>query len=275
MVGASSGTEGCWRREQPFYRSFREIRDQGECLKDKSVTLDEFIASEYLPYAQKTMKSWKTTEVMLRRYVSPTFGSRNICDIKRVEVQGWQSGLIKDGFSTGTANRAFAALSALYSYAELLGYIPFGLSPCYKVAKFPKTRREPFVAPPEKVAELIKVLQQSDKDIAKAILLLIMTGARRGEILRAKWDDVDLDKKQLRSPRGVLGRQRYIALSNEACAILRELEATSQSEWLFPGRKPDKPFHEIFPFWDKIRKSVGLDGMKIEDLRYADRHICN
>lgn len=205
---------------------------------------------------------------MLRRYVSPTFGRRLICDIKRIEVQGWQSGLLKDGFSKGTANRAFAALSFMYSYAELLGYIPFGLSPCYKVAKFPRTRREPFVAPPEKMAELIAMLKESDKNIAKAILLLIMTGARRGEILRAKWSDVDLDAKKLRSPRDVLGPQRYIDLNEEACAMLCELKASSQSEWLFPGRKPDKPFHEIFPFWDKVRKAVGLPKMTIEDLRY-------
>lgn len=216
------------------------------------------------------MKSWKTAEVMLRRYVSPTFGHRGICDIRRMEVQSWQSSLIKDGFSAGTANRAFAALSALYSYAEFLGYIPFGLSPCYKVAKFPETRREPFAASPDKIAELVQALKRSGKTAAKAILLLIMTGARKGEILEAKWSDVDLEKKELRSPRGVRGPQRYIHLSDEACAILSGLKASSQSEWIFPGRKPDKPCHELFPFWDKMRKAAGLPGMKIEDLRYVN-----
>ena len=268
MARANSDTEVFSRKEQPFFRSFREIRDQGELLRDRNPTLDEFVASEYLPYARETVKSWKTSEVMLRRYISPTFGQRRLCDVRRMEVQSWQNNMLKSGFSAGTVNRAFATLSAMYSYAELLGYIPFGLSPCYKLAKLPEARHEPYIAPPEKIAELIEALKQSDKIAAKAILLLIMTGARKKEILRAKWDDVDWETRKLRSPREVPGQQRYIDLSDDACAILNELKASSQSEWIFPGRNPDKPFYEIFPFWDKVRKAVGLAGMKIEDLRY-------
>lgn len=206
---------------------------------------------------------------MLRRHVSPVFGQRKLSEIKRSEVREWQVKLLREGFTVSTSNRSLAVLSSLFSYAEYLGYVPLGMSPCYKISPLPVPKRTIFIAPREKVAEILAMLEKSETRQPKAIRLIILTGARKGEILRARWDDVDWANKKLRSVRDMHGELRWIELPDAAIEILRELHEQKVSEWIFPGRTPDKPLSDIFRYWDRFRNELGIPQMKIEDLRFS------
>lgn len=254
----------------PYLLSFREQRNQGDLLKRHKLTLDEFATLEYLPYIRKSLKSWQTSERLLRCHISPVFGHRKLCEIKRMEVQAWQQNMLKDGLSISTANRILAALKALCSYAELRGYLPFGMSPCYKLSVFPNIKRTAYIAPPDKVREMLNILKQNNHLAAKALSLLILTDARKNEFLLAKWEDIDWDKKRLRSPRNTRGQQRMIELPEEAVEILKEIKATSESNWIFSGRKDGQPISSLTPFWFKFREEMGVTQMRIDDLRYND-----
>jgi len=125
--------------------------------------------------------------------------------------------------------------------------VPFGLSPCYKVTLLPDKKRRPYIAPPEKIAEMLETLKQRAGLPAKALQLIILTDARMNEIVKAKWEDVDRENKTLRSTRGPKDSHIFIELPEEAMEILKELKAAAKNDWIFPGRKPDSPVHwQIF-----------------------------
>lgn len=259
------------RGEQPYILSFRKERDLGKRVRRKKLTLDQFASLEYIPYIRKSIKSWAVSEHILRRHISPVFGHRQLCGIKRSEVRAWLDGMLKQGLTVSTCNRQFATLRALCSHAEYLGYIPLGLSPCYKVSRFPQNKPEPRIVPPEKLAEVMAALKQSGHAMAKAIRLIHLTSSRKNEILKAQWKDIDWKGKKLRSARHNPGKTRWIDLPQEAIEMLTEMRATAESEWIFPGKKPGTPVSDIYQFWNRTRKALGLPQLKIEDLRFNNR----
>ena len=71
----------------------------------------------------------------------------------------------------------------------------------------------------------------------------ILTAARTGEAIGARWSEIDLDKGLWTVPgeRMKSGRERRVPLSDRALAIISQLP---DGEFLFAGRKPHKPLSQ-------------------------------
>jgi integrase len=76
---------------------------------------------------------------------------------------------------------------------------------------------------------------------ALALEFTILTASRSGEVIGAKWGEVDLDKALWTVPaeRMKAGKEHRVPLSSRAVAILIGLQALG-SQWLFPGAKGGK-----------------------------------
>jgi integrase len=79
-----------------------------------------------------------------------------------------------------------------------------------------------------------------------AVLLLLLTAARPGEIQRARWEEIDLTARAWRIPAAKMKARRdhVVYLPRQAVDMLEELRTiTGHSPWLFPG--PSKRFRHI------------------------------
>lgn len=110
---------------------------------------------------------------------------------------------------------------------------------------------------------------KSDRPEAFALRLLLLTGGRKSEILKARWENVRLDQRLLTVPLSKSGRPRHILLSEAAIKVLRVLPRTLGNPWLFPGHAPGKPLSDIYRFWNELRRSLGLADVRIHDLRHT------
>ena len=101
------------------------------------------------------------------------------------------------------ANRVVRTLSQLYRHAEEWGLLPAGHNPCRGVMKYPERRRERFFTGSE-FERLGRVLKDAEDAgwmssvSVTAIRLLMLTGCRKNEILRLRWEEVDIQKGELR-----------------------------------------------------------------------------
>jgi integrase len=95
---------------------------------------------------------------------------------------------------------------------------------------------------------------------AIAFEFAILTAARSGEVLRARWEEMDLDRGVWTCPaqRMKAGRLHRVPLSARALEIVRAMHEVQTSEWVFPGRIANKPLSAVA--FDKV-----LRAMKIED----------
>jgi integrase len=114
--------------------------------------------------------------------------------------------------------------------------------------------------PYEDVAAFVGELRKRRATAALALEFCILTAARSGEVLGARWSEIDLDKKIWTIPaiRMKAGREHRVPLSNRAVAILKKLRDHDCGEFVFPGQKPKKPL-------SNMAMEMVLRRMKIEN----------
>lgn len=259
------------RHDQPIYAPESPSVTTGYHKRSgKSfANLDAFFSAVYLPHIKLRKRSWRVDERIARQHLSPTFGERKLADIQRYEVEDWLHGLSEKGLAPATCNRILAVLKTVCSLAEMRGLLPAGQSPCAGVSSFKiHTQRERYLSQDE-AQRLMRTLEKSSRLEAFAIRLLLLTGARKSEILRARWENVRLDLRLLIVPLSKSGKPRHILLSNAALEVLQAMPRTLGNPWLFPGHAPGKPLSDLYLFWDKLRSELGLAGVRIHDLRHT------
>lgn len=231
--------------------------------------LDAFVSNVYLPHIRLRKRSWSVDERIARQHLSPTFGARELADIQRHEVEDWLHGLSSGGLAPATCNRILAVLKTICSLAEMRGLLPAGQSPCAGVSSFKiHTQRERYLTRDE-AQRLMRTLEKNDRPEAFAIRLLLLTGARKSEVLKARWENVRLDLRLLIVPLSKSGKPRHILLSDEAIAVIRSIQRQPGNPWLFHGHAPGKPLSDLYLFWNKLRRKLGLSDVRIHDLRHT------
>jgi integrase len=102
-------------------------------------------------------------------------------------------------------------------------------------------------------------------DVAKLILL---QGMRPEEVLRLRPEDVDLERGTLRIARGkTKAARRALKLRADAIEILARRVA-ADTEWLFPGKIPDRPISKLNNPHDRTLREAGVSFV-LYDLRHT------
>jgi integrase len=210
--------------------------------------------------AHKKTSSVRMDERNIANHVLPLMGDLLVEEITRRDVDhfklavkdgrhadpeaesrsGYRGGAVVTGGS-GVANRCLALLSKMFNLAELWGLRPDNSNPVRHVEKYPETRKERFLSAEEfdRLANVLEQLETSDREgpfVIAAIRLLAFTGARLSEILRLRWEYVNLDHKALWLPDSKTGR-KTIYLSSPAIAVLETLPRISGNPYVIPGKR--------------------------------------
>lgn len=152
------------------------------------------------------------------------------------------------------------------------GLRPDGSNPTAHVDKFAEEARERFLSPDE-LARLGKALSEAadageSPYVVGALRLLILTGARLSEVLTLKWEHVDFDARLLRLPDSKTGK-KTIALPAAALEVLTSLPRQEGNHYVVCGAVVGAHLINLHKPWRRIRKSAGLDDVRIHDLRHS------
>ena len=108
---------------------------------------------------------------------------------------------------------------------------------------------------------------------AAIIRLLLLTGARKSEVLNLTWDQIDMKRGIWTKPAHTTKQKRteHVPLSAEALAVLQEVieQPWRDAVHVFPGVIAGKPVHCIKKFWSDVRVAAELDPTRIHDLRHT------
>ena len=225
-----------------------------------------FIEKHYLPHAKARKRSWQTEVGILRRHILPIFSGAKLKAITRFALSRWLESLRDKGLSPATCNRALFLMKYVFNCARRWGFI--AESPARDVSVLPGEEfRERYLSE-EEARRLLNALDaEKDRLAALAVKLLLFTGARKSEILAARWENVDVARRILTVPLSKSGKARHIPLSDAALQVLAEIK--SQSEWLFPSSQKDSHISSIFAAWDRVRTKTGLKDVRLHDLRHS------
>ncbi|MBM3469120.1 MAG: site-specific integrase [Alphaproteobacteria bacterium] len=230
----------------------------------------EDLAEKYLKLhaeTEKRPKSIKEDKSMLNNYILKEFGTRKVDNIIFEDIQELHASLNKKRI---LSNRILALLHKMFNLAVQWRWRRD--NPVSGIKKYQEHKRTRWLQEDE-MQRLLRVLDAYPNQVTSNIIrLLLLTGARKHEVLQATWDQFDLDKGvwTKRAHTTKQKKMEHSPLSPSALIILREIEEKkTDSPFLFPGNATDKPLQDFKKSWNTIRKRADLKDFTIHDLRHT------
>jgi len=196
--------------------------------------------SEYLP--RKRPSTQTTYRQQIAAEIIPALGRLKVANVAFADIDGVHRAITKRG-RPYRANRVLALLSRIFTMAVRWHMRPD--NPCKGIERNQEHKRRRYLSADE-LTRLIRALDEyGDQQSADIIRLLLLTGARRGEALQARWDDFDLASGTWRKP-GATTKQKTeheVPLSGAAVHLLTGLRqrVPRHEEWLFPAADGSAP----------------------------------
>jgi integrase len=209
-------------------------------------------------------------ERLLRKLTFPVLGAHPIDAIDRPAIAKLHHALAD---TPRQANHVLSVLSKVMSWAAKRGLLSSDANPCRGIDRYRENKRERFLSAAE-LSRLGEALREAEREktlapyAIAAIRLLLLTGARKNEILSLKWDYVDPDNRLLRLPRSKTG-PKSIYLTTAAAEILRSLPRVQGNPFVIVGEKPGVHLVNLQKPWDRIRVRAGLEDVRLHDLRHS------
>jgi integrase len=204
---------------------------------------------------------------IIRKYIIPEIGNRTAVSIAYGDIAKLHRHITDKG-GPYIANRAMAVLGKMFGLA-----IRWGMrtdNPTKGIERNHESKRTLYLTADE-IARLSAVLLARGDGVANVIRLLLLTGARKGEVLSARWADIDLAAGIWTKPAHSTKQKtaHRVPLSEAARRILADIyeRQGAGQEWVFPGRAGH--LRRIDNAWASIRRAAGIPEVRLHDLRHT------
>ena len=229
---------------------------------------EEYLERHAIP--RKASSSVKEDKSLWRRYLKPAFGHLKVNAITRNDIERLHASKSEQ---PSCANHIFCLLSKMMNLAVDWEYRTD--NPCKGIKKYHEEPRNRFLTKEERERLTVALGKEADQAGAIAIWLCRLTGARKGEVLQARWDQFDLDAKipvwQIPASSTKQRRVNRKPLSRVAATMLAEWKEVcppSKAGWVIPGRDPEKRRSDLNGPWRRARDRAGLENVRMHDLRH-------
>jgi integrase len=241
--------------------------------------LDEVVAR------RNRVGTLKLRRLLVKNHITPHLGTKRLAEIGRKDIEDMHHAV--SGRYPVAANRAVSACSAILATALRWGLLE--RNPALNTHRNTEEGRERYLTP-EEIARLSKALDESQaQDSADMVRLLMLTGARFGEVAAMRWEQLDLEAgvwtkpaattKQNKTHRvplsppavTLLMRRRNSAKATKRPSMGSKLDRAARKDdpWVFPGDGKDGHMTTIRVFWAAICKRAEIKGARVHDLRHT------
>ena len=249
-------------------------------LPQSGLTFGDFIDRHYYPYIATYKKCPSADKTLLNNHLLPAFGKIQMIQIRRFMVMEFLQSKVKAGYKPGYCNRFLVLLNYCFSLAQKWELIDLKENPIKGISLLKNVSRPERFLQKLELDELIQAVSQSPNPLLKYFVpFALLTGARKREILDAKWSQINFTNQTWFIPMTKSGKALTVPLTSQTIELLSALksellslfpeESNDSIEWLFPNPKTGKPFKSIFNAWNTARAKAGLSDLRIHDLRHS------
>jgi integrase len=222
----------------------------------------------------KSLTAWEAT---LGAYVQPVFGTLPVHAIDTALVTKAIEPIWAE--KPETASRVRGRIEAILDWATARGYRQ-GENPARwrghldkLLPKKTKVRRVEHHAalPYVEIGAFMAELRQQEGVAARALEFAILTAARTGEVIGARWDEFDLAERLWTVPaeRMKAGKEHRVPLSDAALGILDELAKVRHGDFVFLGGRAGRPISNMAMLM--LLRRMGRDDLTIHGFRSTFR----
>lgn len=256
----------------------KEVARQQKIAAAKAKTFD-VCAAEYIELQrpmwanEKHAQQWTNT---IATYASPLIGKLPIAHIETDDVLNvlkpiWTS-------KPDTASRLRGRIESVLGWATVHGWRS-GQNPArfkdHLEHLLPKrqasAQKHHASMPYAEVPAFMQKLQNESGMARYALEFLILCASRTGEVIAAKWSEIDSQKRiwAIGAIRMKAKIEHRVALSDRALEVLKAVKPFSQGEYVFAGRKHDKPLSNMA--MAELLKRMGVTGITVHGFRSSFR----
>jgi len=232
--------------------------------------VDRFIADGMLEHYRSKRDAIRHLDYFCKR-----FGPWPVTNLSSDMISDERKLLVTTPMANGklranaTINRYTATLSAIFSYActNLDWMIE---NPCIRLIKLKEPPARNRQLTPHEMTGLLKEAKKSRNSYLYCFILMgFVTGARRGEILSLKWENVDLNRGCAHIPESKNGSARTVPLPPLVVEELKKIhERRNPAKRYVFASKRTFGIMDIKKSWYKALKEAGITDMRFHDIRH-------
>ncbi|MBN1270903.1 MAG: tyrosine-type recombinase/integrase [Candidatus Aminicenantes bacterium] len=241
------------------------MKDHPSQQKTKKVKFSKFAEMYIEDYAKVNKASWKDDEYRISKFAE-FFGDIYLDELPPVAIEKFKMERLKQGAEKSTVNRYLTILKRMYNVAIEWGYTKG--NPVNAVKSFPKADKLKERILPQDEEE--RLLEAASAHLKPIIIMALNTGMRRGEILNLKWNDVNLEAKEIKLVKTKSGRSRIVDINS---VLLKELSGLlktgKKQDFVFLNPKTGKPYNKLQTSFDGACRRADIKGLRFHDLRHT------
>jgi site-specific recombinase XerD len=264
--------------------AIQKIKQQNAANKQSSglsgVTLNDFLAKQYLPYVQSYKRSWKSDVSMINTHIAPNLGQLVMCKVSAFDITNFIETMKHKNLAPGTINRALVLLRYAYKLAQRWQEPGVNLNAWLSIKQLKVDNRIERYLTPEQSANLLHQVKDSlNPQLVFIVAFLIYTGARKREVLEVKWSDINFDQSSWKISKNKSNKVRHIPLSEGALETLSAVREkwtcqhwgvrVDPDDFIFANPSTGKPYSSFFYSWDTARTKAGMPELRVHDLRHS------
>ena len=170
----------------------------------------------------------------MKNHLLPRFGSKYLDEITRQDIVKMHYERKASGAAAGSANRLLIMMRFIFNLAVRWELPGIKSNPTKGVPLMEENNKKERYLSVEEAQRLYTAVCTSENPMLQYIVpMLILTGARKREVLDAKWQDFDFLRRIWRIPTTKTGKARHVPLSDGVISLLSAMPRDQKCEWTF------------------------------------------
>jgi integrase len=231
-------------------------------------TIREYAA---LYVEHSTNVSLRDDQAKLSKVLLPRWGSRPLDGLRQSDIRQLLKSLSQGGRSPATVNRYRSLLSALFNRAVSDGIL--AKNPVSGIKPLPELNERTRWLEGDELARFLAALNETPQNARNCILVMLLTGIRRGNVMRMRWDEISDTGGHLlwTIPRTKAQTKQVVPLNPEVVRVLEAQKVLREvsNPYVFPGRHKGQPLSTVQQAWSNTIKKANILDIRLHDLRHT------
>lgn len=228
------------------------------------------LSVRYLDYVRTYKRSHANDERALRKHILPKFGRMRLDELEPEAIAAWFRKKVEDGLSPASVNFLHVVMGYMFKLAAQWKIPGAEVNPLGTIPHFQANNaRERYLTAAETERVKAAIEASPNRQLRFIVPLLLLTGARKRELLDARWEHFDLEQRRWRIPHSKNGKARHVPLSQAALDVLAQVPRWDDCSFVVPNPETKLPYKDVFYVWNKARIEAGVPDVRIHDLRHT------
>lgn len=254
---------------------------EGEFDVDATITLNEFVDIWLKIFKKNTVKPASYERLTVSKHALEAYDicHKAIGEISFFDIQGYVNELVEKGYSMSGLKKQLRIVTSPLKQAAAIKIIQADPSVGVRLpveTNLKKKSKDIVAYDKEQQDKLFSIIMKNKENTGfLAVVFMIETGIRSGELLALKWKDIQLDRSRMHvhativlpsatskavyqdSPK-TKSSNRIIPLTPRAKAILNILKEHWENEWVFEGKNGRYSYKQLMYQTKKLCKEAGV-----------------